>query len=255
MALIRLKFNSLSLQRAVDVNVIMPSEPKFDWKNPKSMEMLYSQQLKPMKVLYLLHGFCGDQDDWLRFSGVETYAAGKNLAIVMPAGYNGAYINHEGTNKFSDFIALEIPMMLRRLFPFLSEKREDTYIGGLSMGAVGALRFCLKYPEKYSHGILMSLGLPEGQVDTKDENDVYYMIEKRQKENISLPKFWVCCGTGDVMPGEHGRLYMGYSGAICLYHYILDHGYKAEFYEAEGAHEWPFWNWAIKTALNEWLPL
>lgn len=74
---------------------------------------------------------------------------GKNLAVVMPAGENAFYIDQpEMGTMHGKFIGEELVDITRRMFP-LSRKREDTYIGGLSMGGFGALRNGLKYHDTF----------------------------------------------------------------------------------------------------------
>lgn len=55
----------------------------------------------------------------------------------MPFGENKFYVDHPQSNAyFSKFIGEELVSFTRRSFP-LSTKREDTFIGGLSMGGYG----------------------------------------------------------------------------------------------------------------------
>ena len=48
-----------------------------------------------------------------------------------------------------DYVGKELVEMTRKMFP-LSEKREDTYIGGISMGGYGALYNGMKYRDTFS---------------------------------------------------------------------------------------------------------
>lgn len=58
----------------------------------------------------------------------------------MPSGDNAFYIDQpKMNNNYGEFIGRELVELTRKMFP-LSDKREDTYIGGLSMGGYGALR-------------------------------------------------------------------------------------------------------------------
>ena len=52
----------------------------------------------------------------------------------------------------------ELPEFIQTLFP-ASDKREDTFIGGLSMGAGGALNLGIRRPELYSRVIALSGGM------------------------------------------------------------------------------------------------
>ena len=61
------------------------------------------------------------------------------------------------------FISGELPALCRRFFPILSDRREDTFIGGLSMGGYGALKCGLRAPQTFSQVISLS-----GALDAAD---------------------------------------------------------------------------------------
>lgn len=42
------------------------------------------------------------------------------------------------------------PGMVSLFFPQISQRREDTYIAGLSMGGYGALKIAMTYPERFA---------------------------------------------------------------------------------------------------------
>ena len=77
MALLELNYYSKALKSSTVVNVILPERPKSDkaagWE-PDA----------PYKTLYLFHGLSGNQNEWLRQTCIERYAAKYNLAVVMP---------------------------------------------------------------------------------------------------------------------------------------------------------------------------
>ena len=140
MAVFRIAFASETLFRTVNLNVIVPVETygRTDVKKPEKF-----------KTLYLLHGFGGSQDDWMDYSNLRAISEKYNLAIVLPSGENSFYENMNSiAGHYSDFTGKEIVDFTRRMFP-LSERREDTYIGGLSMGGFGALRLGSLYHETF----------------------------------------------------------------------------------------------------------
>ena len=140
MAVFRIAFASETLFRTVNLNVIVPVETygRTDVKKPEKF-----------KTLYLLHGFGGSQDDWMDYSNLRAISEKYNLAIVLPSGENSFYDNMNSiAGRYSDFTGKEIVDFTRRMFP-LSERREDTYIGGLSMGGFGALRLGSLYHETF----------------------------------------------------------------------------------------------------------
>ena len=69
----------------------------------------------------------------------------------MPSGENKFYVNNEYTcERFSDFIGEELVEVTRKMF-HLSDKKEDTYIAGLSMGGYGAIVNGFKFNNTFGY--------------------------------------------------------------------------------------------------------
>lgn len=100
---------------------------------------------------------------------------------------------------------------MRAMFP-LSDKRQDTFVGGLSMGGYGALKWAFTYPQTFSHLLNFSGGVdivdriayykerPEtaktmetvyGNLDkVKDsKHDNYWLLKIMIRINILFPVF------------------------------------------------------------------
>ena len=137
MALIQVNFMSKSLMRMVPIQVILPVDKFFGEEGTEAEE-------KPFKTLYLLHGIFGNYTDWVSGTRIQRWADEKNLAVVMPSGDNAFYVDQPASaNMYGEFIGKELVEITRKMFP-LSRKREDTFIGGLSMGGYGAIHNGLK---------------------------------------------------------------------------------------------------------------
>ena len=52
------------------------------------------------------------------------------------------------------FLQEEFLPAMRAMFP-LSEKREDTFVGGLSMGGYGAVKWALTFPQTFSGSLFL----------------------------------------------------------------------------------------------------
>ena len=128
------------------------------------MHVLLPQRLTGRaKTLYLLHGMSDDEGTWMRRTAIDRYAEEKDLAVVMPDGGLGWYTDMRRGLPWFTFVSKELPALCRRFFPILSSRREDTYIGGLSMGGYGALKCGLRAPETFSKVISLS-----GALDAAD---------------------------------------------------------------------------------------
>ena len=101
-------------------------------------------------VLYLLHGMSDDHTIWSRRTSIERYADEHGIAVVMPTTELGWYTNMKHGRKWRTYIGEELPAVCHDFFPRISQKREDTYIAGLSMGGYGAYALAMTYPEQYN---------------------------------------------------------------------------------------------------------
>ena len=258
MALLQVSYLSKALFRTVPLYVILPSDKidyrTFDYANGRT---------KKFKTLYLLHGLLGDCSDWVNGTRIRRWAEEKNLAVVMPSGDNAFYIDYPKTkNNYSDFIGRELVDITRNMFP-LSDKREDTYIAGLSMGGYGALRNGIIYSDTFSHvaGFSSAAHLFDGKehdARLMDEEGIFGDLKKAAKtdynptvafdnlitENRPLPKFYISCGTEDGL----------YEANVEFRDFLIRKGADVTWDEEKRGHDWDFWDSQIKKTLD-WLPL
>ena len=258
MALLQVSYLSKALFRTVPLYVILPSD-KIDYRT-----FGYANDRdKKFKTLYLLHGLLGDCSDWVNGTRIRRWAEEKNLAVVMPSGDNAFYIDYPGTkNNYSTFIGKELVEVTRNMFP-LSDKREDTYIAGLSMGGYGALRNGIVYSDTFSHvaGLSSATHLFDGKVHDAvlmDEKAIFGDMEKAAKtdlnptvafdnllkENRTAPKFYISCGTEDGL----------FDANVDFKNYLVGKGADVTWDEEKRGHDWDFWDSQIKKVLD-WLPL
>ncbi len=252
MALIQMTYLSMALLRTVEIQVILPVD--------KMNLAGGGQEGKKYKTLYLLHGLLGSNMDWISGTCIQRWAESKNLAVVMPSGENSFYFDHEMPNSaYGAFVGRELPAMMRKTFP-LSERREDNFIGGLSMGGYGALRNGLKYCDTFSHIIALSgavhifeekgSGLFGGlacfgdrkKAEKTDLNPKVAFENARAQNRV--PKIYMSCGLEDSLLAANRK----------LKDYFEEQGAELTYVETKGDHDWDFWNSQIHEAL-EWLPL
>ena len=100
-------------------------------------------------VLWLLHGEGENCSDWFRFTLLEEYAAQAGIAVVCPTIENSFGVNVKRGDPWESFLTGNLRTAVYSMFPF-SEKREDNFIAGISMGGYAALRLALRYPALYS---------------------------------------------------------------------------------------------------------
>ena len=255
MAFIQMNVLSECLMRTVNVNVILPADKLTFPGMPKV-------DARPYKTLYLLHGIFGSQVDWINGTNIQRWAEEKDLCVVMPAGENMFYVDQEASHAFyGEFVGRELVELTRKMFP-LSDRREDTFIAGLSMGGYGALRNGIKYNDTFGWiGGLSVANIVDGIEEWTDDTPIFlekrsfaesffgdlttiaesdknikWLAKKRSEEGGPLPKIFIACGTEDSLLERNRSL------RDCL----KACGFELTYTEAPGAHEWDFWNTHIK---------
>src|ERR671939_265941 len=109
----------------------------------------------PPPVLYLLHGLSDDDTIWLRRTSIERYVAPLGLAVVMPQVHRSFYTDEAYGGRYWTFVSQELPELVGRFFR-VSQRREDTFVAGLSMGGYGALKLALRRPERFAAAASLS---------------------------------------------------------------------------------------------------
>lgn len=262
MAQAQIDFFSSALMRTVSMKVIIPTDKQVSPGERALKKPTY-------QTLYLLHGVLGNDTDWLSGTRVQMWAEDHNLAVVMPSGENKFYVDNEASgDRFSTFLGKELVQFTRDTFP-LSRKREDTFIGGLSMGGYGALVNGLKYHDVFGRICAFSSALILDRfrnADDSSENlierrsfyessmgplekvpgsdkDYYYLAEKAagQKEK---PFIYMACGKEDSLVDDN-RKYRDF---------LQKQGYDVTYEEWPGNHDWIFWDQCIHRVMS-WLPV
>lgn len=268
-----IKMNFLSKHLGMQTNITV-CLPTFSFADV--MEKRDEVYVKGMKyqTLYLLHGGSGDDSDYVNFSNIVRYADDHKLAVVMPCDFNADYTDSPKGPRYLRYITEELPNMLQAILP-LSDKREDNFIGGLSMGSHGAMKISLLHPERFAAVLVMSGAArsadtmdmmkairpanPDGMPmpDMEDiygdlskfrgsEHDAYAAAKKAVEEGKPLPEYFFACGGDDfALP----RCRAGYEA-------LTELGFKTHFLEVPGyKHEWDFWDMILRKAIFEWLPI
>lgn len=180
MALFTINFQSSCLSGNTTVNIIMPDKP---WG--KEAGEFYGSG-KKYKVLWLLHGTYGDHTDWIRKSNIELYACEKDLIVVMPNGMNANYANWPHFSlgyKMYDFLFDELMPLVYNWLP-ASDKREDNFVAGLSMGGRGTMVYAFSHPEKFAAAAVLSASAYDySELDKADENSGMHARMKKSIKN------------------------------------------------------------------------
>lgn len=252
-------FYSESLAKHVPFTAIIPTQNE----SLHSDSTNRSPEFEPKRTLYLLHGWNGTHSSWLLSTRIYELARDNDLAIIMPSGENSFYFDQYQGQMYGQFIGKELVSITREMFN-LSSRKEDTWIGGLSMGGYGALRNGLEYDQTFgkiaafSSRILTRRGIKENEKmnddmihlhlknitgidslsDLKDSLDLYELIKTRKNPQ----EMYISCGLEDYLLEENRQ-----------FHAYLENNRIPHIYdETPGGHDWDFWNEQIEKAVK-WL--
>ena len=220
-----------------------------------------------LPTLYLLHGHSDDQTAWMRWSSIEKHVEGYNLAVVMPAVNLSFYTDMVHGKDYFKFISEEVPSVVRDMFP-LSDRREDNFVAGLSMGGYGAFKLALTLPDRYAAAASLS-GAVDLVADIRNhekagdkdwmaefrsifgdlskvpnsKHDLFWLAKKVSKLPVK-PRLYQCCGTEDFLYADNIR----FRDAVRTL--PLDYTYE----EGPGEHTWAYWDRMIQNVLAWMFP-
>jgi len=262
MGLFQVDFYSKTLAKIVSFNMILPNDI------PPEMIEENEHYKRKVKTLYLLHGYSGSNKDWLLGSMAQEMAAKYNMAMVMPSGDNSFYLDGKGTGKaYCQFVGQELVAYIRKTFS-LSDNKEDTFIGGYSMGGFGAIHTGLTYPTTFGKVMALSSALiihniANRQDDFKDAiadydyyssvfgdlskldhsvNNPEFLIHKLKEEKQVIPAVYMACGTEDFLIEENRA----------FHEFLQKENVPVQYIESPGVHNWDFWNQYLEPSI-QWM--
>lgn len=255
---IECRFFSEVLSKVVEMTVILPQETMVNLKE--------SNRTPKYPTLFLLHGFSDSHSTWSSSTSLERYVEGIGLAVVMPGVDNSYYTDMVHGGNYWTYLTEELPVKARSMFP-LSNKREENFVAGHSMGGFGALKWALNHPDQFQAVASMSgvtdmvfhmdnmrsevsdkskwLQLVFGEGDIRQsENDLLYKIQELGRNKSKLPMIYQACGTEDFL-FEHNVRFL----EKCKKEKVrIDHEFEP------GDHNWDYWDSVIQKVLK-WLPI
>lgn len=262
MALLHVNFFSDVLGKCMNMDVILPQKTQ----EQIGLEGVVREGKYP--TLYLLHGMSDDESCWIRRSSIERYVSDMGIAVVMPNGDLSWYSNTSYRQRYWTYLSEELPRICREFFPNMSDRPEDTFAAGNSMGGYGAFKLALARPDTFGAAAGLSSGLnikntvarnladhpeerpyweslfgPEKDLDTCEDN-ILVLARRLKESGKPLPKLYEWCGTGDFL----------YEAQKEVVEEMMKMGYDISYHEEEGTHRWDYWDGAVQDLLK-WLPV
>ena len=249
MAFANLKFYSESLGMQTEVYVVIPQQSS---KGEIGIENNAKQE--KYKCLYLLHGLSDDHSIWLRRTSIERYATQYGICVVMPCGARSFYTDMKYGMNYYTYIAKELPRIIREFFN-VSEKREDNFVAGLSMGGYGALKIGLRECDSFcaAAGLSPCTDMntrgklwPDlfvsifGDCEEVPEEEDLFKLAKKVNADPNKPRIYVGIGTEDFLYEENVR-----------FRELMESlNYDFTYRESAGTHSWEFWDEYIQYVLK-----
>jgi len=238
-------FLSPALQRQMPYQVVLPAG--------------YAAGQRRYAVLYLLHGWQGDETNWIKLTHLVEVASRYPLIVVTPRAGNSWYVN-SATNendRYSDYLT-DVIADVDSHFRTIADAH-DRAIAGLSMGGYGAMLFALRHPGMFAFAgsvsgafagsteldkllpqLKPSLDEAFGAVDNaaRRQNDVDTSISA--VDPAGAPFLFLECGTEDPLLPLNRHVVAELSARKIVY----------EYHELPGAHTWTFWDNSLTPMLN-----
>lgn len=253
---------SESLRKNMPFHVILPDDTQEEMKidNPH-----YKRE---MKTLYFYHGYTGTSLNMMLESQIQKLAIAYNLAVILPTAENSFYLNKKGIgNAYATYVGEELVNYVNKTFN-LSDKKEDTFVAGISMGGFGAIHTGVKYPDTFGKIVALSSALvvntlitmEPGTADQIADYDYYvstfgdlkalgtsdnnpeYLVKKLKESSSQIPELYMACGTEDFLIEENREFYA----------FLLDQEVPVTYIESPGVHDWIFWDKYLKEGID-WL--
>lgn len=261
MGVIRMNFFSPSLFLQTDVTIIMPTIGFPDFVQGRGIDDVYVPGVK-YQVLWLLHGGGGCDYDFILNTNIARYAEEHKLAVIMASDYNALYTDDPKGSKYFTYLADELPKLVYSMFP-VSDKREDNFIAGLSMGSTGTFKLAVAHPDRYCAAMCMS-GCARGPSNPKDGifhspvpafypgepkgvDDAWLYVQEQVAAGKTMPKFFLTCGSDDDL------VYLDYTSSA---EHLKKLGLDVFTEEVPGyKHQWEFWDLSLQKAIEKWFPL
>lgn len=253
MNFIQCEFPSDTLHTYVQLTVLLPKTMATPLMQPRQKDCY--------PVLYLLHGALESGNNWVYRTDLAQLVDQKEMAVVLPFVGNSFYLDEPEGLPYFTYLTEELPEYLGRTFP-LSHSREETFIGGLSMGGYGSLYAALRMPWQYGKVFSLSGAMDIRTTASFVSNcgaplpsqlrcrkalhggpyDIFPLVE--QAELQAMPSLFLACGTEDALIRDNRLMVQA----------LENRGIPFTYQEGPGGHDWGFWRSWLTRAVSFLIP-
>ena len=215
---------------------------------------------KLKKCLWFFHGVGDCGEDVLLHTHIGDLADAHDMIVVLPDLENSFCLDSDAYMRYESYLLQELIPMTAEYLP-ISARRQDHFLGGISMGGYGAVRLGLLRPELAAKVVCLSgaldlpfafrycrvcqISLPPAfgrHTDFPAHPDWNIMTLLHSSDPAAAPAFWLCCGERDMLAQSSAAFVA--QASEC--------GLSAEFHPSSGEHDWEYWRSTLAPAIK-WL--
>lgn len=212
----------------------------------------YADSKERFPTLYLLHGWSGNNEEWVAKTDIGALADEHQMIVVMPNGaYDSWYIDSpvEKNSKYQTYIGKDVVNYIDKKFRTIS-KKEARAITGLSMGGYGALNVTLNNQSTFGN-----VGSMSGGVDPRYFSKNWGM-ESVFGDYVKNKDYW---NNKAIISNAHRFIFSGIDIIIDsgvddffspanreLHNLLVELKIPHDYIERPGAHDWDYWSNSIK---------
>lgn len=207
------------------------------------------------RTLYLLNGYSGNEETWVKQVPLDSLANAYSLVIVCPDGRDSFYWDVEDSIapglKMESFITRELVPKIDSIYPVDTLSRS---IAGYSMGGHGALYLTARHPHMFRTAVSLSGAFDIANLkafpwikipsllggydhDVWEAHSVFAYVDSLA---LYSPRIMLVCGKSDAFLPDNRRL-----------HDALDrHGVSHTYKVLPGDHNWKFWRRGLPGLLD-----
>lgn len=236
MALVKIQFSSKLLENQTTVRLLLPDR----------------KIVKPLPVIWWLHGLGDNGNTWLRKTRIELFAEKYNIAIIFPDMQRSFYLNIQDGLPFYTYLTDELYHYLYSVFPFSTDPNKNFLVGN-SMGGFGAYKWSFTDPHKFSYIATMSPVtnlsvlpkiMPDYQIIESKKTPSLYNLALSNKNILSMANWLNLIGDSDPLLNDDQK----------FVNRIKKLGINLNMQISSGKHDWTFWDKQIEK-IFDWLPL
>lgn len=216
----------------------------------------YKNKSEHFPVVYLLHGYSGNYSDWVLRAPdlLRTVDENKFLVVCSDGAFGSWYFDSpiDTTMKYETNVGIEIPEFIDAHYRTIADRKARA-ITGLSMGGHGAVYLAIRHQNIFGAAGSMSGGVDIrpftdkwdikkylGEYSTHtvnwNNNTVINLVDTLQNGALTI---FFDCGVDDFFLQVNRNLHQK----------LLDKKIEHDYTERPGAHNWEYWNNAVKYQL------